>query len=152
MPILSVLPASARRVVTAALVGVSLAACVTPKVRTVKYPLQENGRTTKVEKFFITDGLTRSPENEAFEASQRGDFAKGIEILKGELRRWPRKPALHYDIGILYEVTGDWQAAEDAMQEAVRHAEGKYQADRRREYEAELAFIQRHRRAIATTR
>jgi hypothetical protein len=61
MPILSRLPASARRVVMAALVGTSVAACVTPMVRTVKYPLQENGRSTKVEKFFMTDGLTRSP-------------------------------------------------------------------------------------------
>jgi cytochrome c-type biogenesis protein CcmH/NrfG len=150
-------PPRLRRLLATALVGLSLVACgVSTKV--IKFPVQENGRAVTVEKFFFDGyGLVDNPLTKAFEAAQRNDFQGAIAMLRVHLQQQPNHAWGHYDLGILYEATGDWAAAEASMKEAVRLSEGPGEGPNQDPTRAtahklstgELGFIQRRRGSVA---
>lgn len=158
------MPLPLRRSLAIALFGLSLAACGA-SIKVIKFPVQENGRTVTVEKYFFDGylyGATDNPLTRAFKVAQRNDFQGAVAMLRVHLQEHPDHAWGHYDLGILYEATGDWAAAETSMREAIRLSETPNpdptrDADRENVHKSstkELGFIQlrRGRSASAVNR
>jgi tetratricopeptide repeat protein len=143
-----------RHALAVALVGLSAAAC-NSSINTIKFPVQENGRSVKVTKFFH-DGFGGSEPNRAFRAAQQNDFPGAVAIMRVLSQESPRNYWYRYDLAILYEATGHWPEAEVEMSEGLRlikEAEVDSPIDLKK-FEAmfadELSFIQR-RKAVAAS-
>ncbi|MCU0686752.1 MAG: tetratricopeptide repeat protein [Polyangiaceae bacterium] len=148
-----------RRSLAIAFFGLSLAACGA-SIKVIKFPVQENGHAVTVEKYFFDGyfyGATDNPLTRAFKVAQRNDFQGAIAMLRVHLQEHPDHAWGHYDLGILYEATGDWAAAEASMREAMRLSEGPgpdpaRNTDRENAHKIstkELGFIQRRRGLVA---
>jgi Tetratricopeptide repeat len=143
-----------RHALAAALLGLSVAAC-NASIKYIKFPVQENGRSVKVEKFFH-DGFGGSDANRAFRAAQRNDFQGAVAIMRVLSQQSPRNFWYRYDLAILYEATGNWPEAEVEMSEGLRLIKAA-QVDNKIDLKGfenmfadELSFIQR-RKAVAAS-
>lgn len=104
--------------------------------KSIVFDVQQNGRKVTVEKPF--GGIDPSAADPAFDAVQRGDIDEAIRIMQAATRKYPRSGWHPYNLGILYEVKGDWSAAQTSMKKAHQIEPGVQR------FVDELTFINRH--------
>jgi hypothetical protein len=126
------------------LAALGLAGCGA-SIKELGFSVDEGGRKVHVEKFF-NDGLGGdNAAAHAFEAATRNDIAGAMQIMKDDIARDPKDAWDHYNLGILYEATAEWDKAEAEMKEAQRLDSAATKGKPNTRFAEEIAFIDRHK-------
>ncbi len=135
-----------RAVALLLLAAAAASACGALELHYVKFNATENGQPIEVKKWFFDSDVTDDgPMSTAFKAVQNNDMPGAMKILNDDIAKNPANSYWqHYDIGILYEATGQWDKAEAEMKTAqmLEAAAGK---PAEKAYSDELVYIAAHK-------
>lgn len=110
----------ARCVVSLLAAAFLLAACATPEVsrKPARIEIQDDVGFTITEEERIS-GNVRTEYGEALSLLQNGQYEQGIELLEAVAEEAPTLTAPRIDLGIAYHRSGDLQAAERNLKQAL---------------------------------
>ncbi len=106
----------------------------------IGFDIRYGGHPVHVSKFYNDGFGTAGPEHQAFDFVQAGNTTGAVRLMEGACAERPNDVWRHYDLGILYEASGDWSRAEAEMNTALKLRSGDTKL-----YSDELAFIAAHR-------
>jgi len=122
-----------------------------PTLKYVRFPVHEGNAKVYYEKFF-NDGFGLDLDAAAaYEAIERHDVDTAVRYCENAARKSPNDDWPQYNLAIVYEVKGNWDAAETAIREAIRIDQAQRAANKNlskrtdANYVAELEFILRHK-------
>jgi hypothetical protein len=86
----------------------------------VRFPVQEGNTKVYYEKLF--DDLLGADNDQAiaYGAIEHHDITTALFYCQRGVRAHPGEAYPQYDLAIIYEIKGDWEAARVAIQEAIR--------------------------------
>jgi tetratricopeptide (TPR) repeat protein len=121
------------------------AACEGAAIKSLNFSVKENGTTVNVDKFFNDGFGGDNASAKAFRAAQANDVPKAISLMKEDIAKNPKSVWDHYNLGILYEATGEWDKAEVEMKDAQRFDSEVSKGKPESRFAKELVFIAAHK-------